>query len=188
MKYKKTFFDPPEGQDLDPAGDIETDPQETSPVYVYTEKIKLAVNVAFAADRPLLVTGPPGSGKSTLAVNIAVVKGWRFLPEVVTSRTRAEDILGRFDSVRRLSDATSQDSVLPDEAYIEPGVLWCGSDDGLVHVSRDDGATWTDVTPEGLPEWTQINSIEAHPFAPGGLYVADAPTNAPATGTSHPRL
>jgi hypothetical protein len=51
-------------------------------------------------------------------------------------------------------------------------VLWAGSDDGLVHVSRDGGATWTDVTPKGLPEWSQVNAIDVHPFEKGGLYVA----------------
>ena len=58
------------------------------------------------------------------------------------------------------------------ESPHEPGVLWAGSDDGLVHVSRDGGENWSDVTPPELPEWTQINSIEAHPFEKGGLYVA----------------
>ena len=52
------------------------------------------------------------------------------------------------------------------------GLLWCGSDDGLLHVSKNDGADWENVTPKGLPEWTMINSIEAHPFVDGGLYVA----------------
>ncbi|MFG0316270.1 MAG: WD40/YVTN/BNR-like repeat-containing protein, partial [Planctomycetota bacterium JB042] len=58
------------------------------------------------------------------------------------------------------------------ESPHRPGVLWCGSDDGLVHVSQDGGANWIDVTPASMPEWTQINSIEAHPFEPGGLYLA----------------
>ncbi|HYO16306.1 MAG TPA: glycosyl hydrolase, partial [Thermoanaerobaculia bacterium] len=58
------------------------------------------------------------------------------------------------------------------ESALERGVLWTGSDDGLVHVSRDAGKTWTNVTPKGIPEWIQINSIEAHPFEKGGLYVA----------------
>jgi photosystem II stability/assembly factor-like uncharacterized protein len=58
------------------------------------------------------------------------------------------------------------------ESPHEPGVLWCGSDDGLIHLSRDGGKTWTNVTPSSLPEWSQINSIEAHPFEKGGLYVA----------------
>ena len=58
------------------------------------------------------------------------------------------------------------------ESPHEPGVLWAGSDDGLVHLSRDGGETWSDVTPKELPEWAQINSIDAHPFEPGGLYLA----------------
>jgi len=52
------------------------------------------------------------------------------------------------------------------------GVLWAGSDDGRVHVSRDDGGSWSDVTPRGMPEWAQVNSIDADPFEPGGAYVA----------------
>ncbi len=53
----------------------------------------------------------------------------------------------------------------------QPGVLWTGSDDGLIHLSRDGGKTWKNVTPKTLPE-AQINSLEIHPFAPGGLYCA----------------
>jgi photosystem II stability/assembly factor-like uncharacterized protein len=58
------------------------------------------------------------------------------------------------------------------ESPLEKGVLWCGSDDGLVHVSRDGGKNWANVTPPDLPEWAQINSIEPDPFEKGGLYVA----------------
>lgn len=58
------------------------------------------------------------------------------------------------------------------ESYHEKGVLWTGSDDGMIHVSLDNGSNWKDVTPSSLPEWTQINSIEVDPFNKGGLYVA----------------
>jgi photosystem II stability/assembly factor-like uncharacterized protein len=58
------------------------------------------------------------------------------------------------------------------ESPHEKGVLWCGSDDGLIHLSRDDGKKWVNVTPPDLPAWSQINSIEAHPTEKGGLYVA----------------
>ena len=60
------------------------------------------------------------------------------------------------------------------ESAHEAGTIWTGSDDGLVHLTRDGGETWTDVTPPErmLPPFIQINSIEAHPFEPGGLYVA----------------
>ncbi|MEM7354162.1 MAG: glycosyl hydrolase, partial [Acidobacteriota bacterium] len=53
-----------------------------------------------------------------------------------------------------------------------PGLLWAGSDDGLLHLSRDGGDKWENITPKDLPEWSQINSIEAHPSEPGGLYLA----------------
>jgi len=53
----------------------------------------------------------------------------------------------------------------------QPGVVWTGSDDGRAHVTRDGGATWTDVTPKGLPEWAQINCIAGDPHRDGGCYL-----------------
>ncbi|MGY8796756.1 MAG: glycosyl hydrolase, partial [Woeseiales bacterium] len=58
------------------------------------------------------------------------------------------------------------------ESHHEKGVIWTGSDDGRVHVTRNDGDRWQDVTPGGLPEWAQVNSIDIHPFERGGAYVA----------------
>lgn len=51
-------------------------------------------------------------------------------------------------------------------------LIWAGSDDGLLHVTKDGGKNWAEVTPTGMPKWTMINSIEADPFNDGGLYVA----------------
>jgi len=58
------------------------------------------------------------------------------------------------------------------ESPVQKDLLWVGSDDGLVHVTRDGGQHWDDVTPKNMPEWIQINSIEASPFDPGTAYVA----------------
>jgi photosystem II stability/assembly factor-like uncharacterized protein len=58
------------------------------------------------------------------------------------------------------------------ESPVAAGVLWVGSDDGLVHLSRDGGAHWQDVTPAGLPAWSQINSIEPSPLDAGAAYFA----------------
>ena len=52
------------------------------------------------------------------------------------------------------------------------GEIWCGSDDGLVHLTRDGGKGWTNVTPKELPEWGRINLIEASPFDAGTAYIA----------------
>jgi photosystem II stability/assembly factor-like uncharacterized protein len=57
------------------------------------------------------------------------------------------------------------------ESPLEAGALWVGTDDGLVHLSRDRGATWTNVTPKGLPEWATVEAIEPSPFAAGTAYV-----------------
>ena len=58
------------------------------------------------------------------------------------------------------------------ESPHEPGVFWAGSDDGLVHISRDSGKTWSDITPIDLPEWTLINMIEVSPHTPATAYMA----------------
>ncbi|NND71342.1 MAG: glycosyl hydrolase [Rhodothermales bacterium] len=60
------------------------------------------------------------------------------------------------------------------ESHHEQGVIWTGSDDGMIHITRNGGETWEDVTPSTriMPEWMQINSIDVHPDKPGGLYVA----------------
>ncbi|HEV2915597.1 MAG TPA: hypothetical protein VGX92_20120 [Pyrinomonadaceae bacterium] len=58
------------------------------------------------------------------------------------------------------------------ESPVKAGVIWTGSDDGLVHVTRDSGRNWENVTPPGMPEWIQINSIEASPNDAATAYVA----------------
>jgi photosystem II stability/assembly factor-like uncharacterized protein len=58
------------------------------------------------------------------------------------------------------------------ESAIEKGLLWAGSDDGLIHLSRDGGASWQDVTPKDLPEWALISIIEPSPHDPATAYVA----------------
>ena len=58
------------------------------------------------------------------------------------------------------------------ESPIKEGLLWTGSDDGLIHISRNDGNTWENVTPKGMPEWMMINSIEPSVYNEGTCYVA----------------
>ena len=58
------------------------------------------------------------------------------------------------------------------ESPVTAGVLWAGSDDGVIHVSRDAGKTWTNVTPQGLPEWARISLIDPSPHAAGTAYAA----------------
>lgn len=57
-------------------------------------------------------------------------------------------------------------------SYHDPNVIWTGSDDGLVHVTRDGGRNWRNVTPQDAPPFIRINTIEASPHTPGKAYVA----------------
>ncbi|MBT8258537.1 MAG: glycosyl hydrolase, partial [Bacteroidia bacterium] len=58
------------------------------------------------------------------------------------------------------------------ESPLQEGLLWVGSDDGLVHVSRNGGESWDNITPKNMPEWMMINSVEPSAFDAGTCYVA----------------
>jgi len=58
------------------------------------------------------------------------------------------------------------------ESPKQAGVLWAGSDDGYVQVSRDNGTTWTKVTPPDLPEFALVSIIDPSPHDPATAYVA----------------
>jgi photosystem II stability/assembly factor-like uncharacterized protein len=58
------------------------------------------------------------------------------------------------------------------ESRVTQGVLWAGSDAGLVHVSRDGAKTWANVTPPDLPEWSRVNVIEPSPHDAATAYLA----------------
>jgi len=59
-----------------------------------------------------------------------------------------------------------------EESVSTPGLLWAGTDDGLVHLSRDHGETWSDITPSQMPEWGQVNAIELSSHDPGRAFIA----------------
>jgi MoxR-like ATPase len=94
-------------------------------IYVMSDDLELAIDVAHATRRPLLLRGEPGSGKSSLAPYVARRRNWRYYEHVITSRTQTTDLLWSFDAVRRLADAQRQiRDELDDFRYVQPGVLW----------------------------------------------------------------
>jgi photosystem II stability/assembly factor-like uncharacterized protein len=58
------------------------------------------------------------------------------------------------------------------ESPVRKGTIWAGSDDGLVQLTIDGGKSWQNVTPKEMPEWIQINSIEASPHDPSVAFIA----------------
>ena len=58
------------------------------------------------------------------------------------------------------------------ESPLKKGLLWVGTDDGLIQLTQDEGKTWTNITPKDMPEWSRISQIDASLFDAGTAYVA----------------
>ncbi len=127
LQYTKAFFDPKENVRRIPRDPNR--PGDADSVYVFEERIVLALNVALATGRPLLVRGKPGTGKSTLAKHAAAILDRRYLERAITSRTQARDLLYEVDLLRRLHDAQAKPAAAAGfdpsyDRYVRPGVLW----------------------------------------------------------------
>jgi photosystem II stability/assembly factor-like uncharacterized protein len=58
------------------------------------------------------------------------------------------------------------------ESPVTKGLIWVGTDDGLIQITRDEGKNWTNVTPKDMPEWSRVSQIDASPRDAGTAYVA----------------
>jgi photosystem II stability/assembly factor-like uncharacterized protein len=58
------------------------------------------------------------------------------------------------------------------ESPRQQGLLWAGTDDGLIHLTRNDGQTWTNVTPKDMPAWSMVSLIDPSPHDAGTAYAA----------------
>ncbi|MGW4727333.1 AAA family ATPase [Streptomyces sp. NPDC004291] len=154
-------------------------------------ELRLAIDVALAAGRPLLLRGKPGSGKSSMAPFVAQERNWRYYNYVVTSQTRARDLQWTFDGVRRLADAQGGGRFfratrnLEPDSYVEPGPLWWAfaPKSAAAHVRRgaQRGPSPTDyqhpeeLKNQGRDPWHSVVLIDeidkADPDVPNGLLV-----------------
>ena len=58
------------------------------------------------------------------------------------------------------------------ESRLQKGLLWAGTDDGLIHLTHDDGGKWDNVTPKDMPPWSMVSLIEASPHDAASAYAA----------------
>lgn len=99
---------------------------------------------------------------------------WEVLSEDLTRNDKDHQGLGGYPISNEQITAESYNNLFViAESPIEQGVIWTGSDDGLVHLTRDGGETWDNVTPRGLEEGI-INVIDASPHDAGTMYFARA--------------
>ena len=70
-----------------------------------------------------------------------------------------------------MSGAEMSDTILDIEpSTVQPDVIWVGTDDGLVQLSRDGGTTWHNVTPDAMPHWARVSTIDASPYSAGTAF------------------
>jgi photosystem II stability/assembly factor-like uncharacterized protein len=99
---------------------------------------------------------------------------WEILSPDLTRNDPEHQGLGGYPISNEQITAESYNNLFDiEESPLQEGVIWVGSDDGLVHVTRDGGETWENVTPDGLAE-SIINVIEASPHDPATAYFAAA--------------
>lgn len=151
--------------------------QREGSVYVYTEEIILAVNVALATRRPLLVRGPSGGGKSSLARNVANVLKYRYYEAVISSRTQARDLLWEVDLLRRLHDAQISrddfDFSADMKPYVTPGPLWWAFDrEGAIEQAGREAEPGRPQPKEAARAVVLLDEIDkADPDVPNNLLV-----------------
>ncbi|WP_275227284.1 WD40/YVTN/BNR-like repeat-containing protein [Novosphingobium album (ex Liu et al. 2023)] len=58
------------------------------------------------------------------------------------------------------------------ESPVEKGLIWVGTDDGLIQLTRDGGQNWSNITPAAMPEWGTVDMVEPHPHKAGTAYIA----------------
>lgn len=141
-------------------------------VYLYSEELELALNVALVTGRPLLLLGEPGTGKSSLARNVAKKLNWRYLEEIITSQTKASDLLWKLDHLSRMYDANlakhrtsadDEDGVQNLSRYLQPGILWKAFDaeieQKLCRKKSFPSSTQNDTAPQSIHEWDKERSV-----------------------------
>ena len=101
-------------------------------------------------------------------------KSWEPIsPDLTRNDPTKLEISGGPVTVQGVSGAETYCTIFAfTESPHERGVFWAGSDDGLIHISRDGGDSWEDVTPPDLPEWTTVAFIEVSHHDPATAYVA----------------
>jgi len=145
----------PEDGDGHGAGDLRHRFQWTAPILISPHDPKV---VYHAAER-LFRTEDGGQSWSAISPDLtrddAAKQAWSGGP-ITGDNTGAE----YYDTVFAVA-----------ESSLEAGLIWAGSDDGLVHVTRDGGASWSNVTPPGFPEWATVRCIEASRWDANTAYV-----------------
>jgi photosystem II stability/assembly factor-like uncharacterized protein len=98
---------------------------------------------------------------------------WSVISPDLTRNDKSKQIASGGPLTKDITSVEYYDTIFAlAESPIAKGELWAGADDGLIHVTHDGGAHWTDVTPKDMPAWSTISQIDPSPHDPAVAYVA----------------
>ena len=98
---------------------------------------------------------------------------WSAISPDLTRNDKAKQIPSGGEITLDITSVEYYDTVFAlAESPLQKGMLWAGTDDGLIHLTRDDGKNWENVTPKDMPDWSLVSIIEAGHFDAGTAYAA----------------
>ena len=123
--------------------------------------------IAFTGDGSVLVGGEVIFKSADEGVH------WSIVSPDLTRNDRAHQGIPGGPISPDMSGAEMADTILDIEPSSQaPGVIWVGTDDGLIQLTRDGGAHWRNVTPPGMPHWARVATADAGVFDPGTAFAA----------------
>jgi len=139
-----------------------------------------AIKYRFQWNYPILFSPHRTNGKSVLYAAANVLfrsydqgQSWEVISPDLTRNDKAKQASSGGPLAQDNTSIEYYDTIFTvAESPVQQGVIWTGSDDGLVQVTRDNGKTWENVTPKGMPDFIMINSVEASPSDPATAYFA----------------
>lgn len=100
-------------------------------------------------------------------------KTWEIISPDLTAFTPETQVFSGSPITRDITGEEFYSTIyVVEESPLEPGIIWTGANDGPIYLTRDDGATWKEVTPPTLPTQGRVQSICASPHDPAKAYVS----------------
>lgn len=126
-------------------------------------------------DTPVAFTN---DGKALVGGNVVFEsadhgKHWTAISPDLTRNDKSHQQAAGGPISKDMSGAETADTLLDvHPSKLADGLIWASSDDGLVHLTRDGGAHWTDVTPKGMPHWARVPTVETGHASAATAYIA----------------
>ena len=98
---------------------------------------------------------------------------WRAISPDLTRNDKSKQLSSGGPLTKDNTDIEKYDTIFSViESPIQKGLIWVGTDDGLIQLTTDGGAHWRNVTPKSMPEWGTVDMVEADPHKAGSAYIA----------------